>query len=56
MKLSRLVNYLKEIKQLDNTIIFVVIGDNGASKKALTMVILTEQYLQTISGLRIAAI
>ena len=32
-EIGRLVNYLKEIKQLDNTIIFVVIGDNGASKE-----------------------
>jgi arylsulfatase len=27
------INYLKEINQLDNTLIFVVIGDNGASKE-----------------------
>lgn len=32
-EVGRLVNYLKEIKQLDNTLIFVVIGDNGASKE-----------------------
>lgn len=32
-EIGRLVNYLKEIKQLDNTIVFVVIGDNGASKE-----------------------
>lgn len=30
---GRLINYLKEIKQLDNTLIFVMIGDNGASKE-----------------------
>lgn len=28
-----LVNHLKDIKQLDNTLIFVMIGDNGASKE-----------------------
>ena len=28
-----LINHLKEIKQLDNTLIFVIIGDNGASKE-----------------------
>ncbi len=28
-----LINHLKEIHQLDNTLIFVVIGDNGASKE-----------------------
>ena len=32
-EISRLVNHLKEINQLDNTLIFVVIGDNGASKE-----------------------
>ncbi len=32
-EIGRVVNYLKEIKQLDNTIIFLVIGDNGASKE-----------------------
>lgn len=30
---ERLVSYLKESGQLDNTLIFVVIGDNGASKE-----------------------
>jgi arylsulfatase A-like enzyme len=32
-EVSRLVNHLKEIHQLDNTLIFVMIGDNGASKE-----------------------
>lgn len=32
-QISRVVNHLKEIKQLDNTLIFVLIGDNGASKE-----------------------
>jgi arylsulfatase len=30
---ERLVSYLKQSGQLDNTLIFVVIGDNGASKE-----------------------
>lgn len=30
---GRLIDYLKQINQLDNTIVFVVIGDNGASKE-----------------------
>jgi arylsulfatase A-like enzyme len=30
---GRLVNHLKEIGQLDNTLIFISIGDNGASKE-----------------------
>jgi len=32
-QVGRIVNYLKEINQLDNTIIFLIIGDNGASKE-----------------------
>ncbi len=32
-EVGRVVHYLKEINQLDNTIIFLVIGDNGASKE-----------------------
>ncbi|HEX8020784.1 arylsulfatase [Mucilaginibacter sp.] len=30
---ERLISYLKQSDQLDNTLIFVVIGDNGASKE-----------------------
>jgi arylsulfatase len=32
-EVGRLVNHLKEIGQLDNTVIFLSIGDNGASKE-----------------------
>lgn len=32
-QVSRVISYLKEINQLDNTLIFVMIGDNGASKE-----------------------
>jgi arylsulfatase A-like enzyme len=32
-EVGRVVDYLKESHQLDNTLIFVVIGDNGASKE-----------------------
>ena len=32
-QVSRVVNKLKEINQFDNTLIFVMIGDNGASKE-----------------------
>lgn len=35
-EIGRIVNYLKETKQLDNTLIFVAIGDNGASKEGTT--------------------
>jgi arylsulfatase len=32
-EIGRIVSYLKEIGQLDNTAIFIVIGDNGGSKE-----------------------
>ena len=32
-EIGRLIQYLKSSKQLDNTLIFVIIGDNGASKE-----------------------
>lgn len=32
-EVGRLVNHLKELGQLDNTLIFISIGDNGASKE-----------------------
>jgi len=32
-QIGRLVNYLKENNLLDNTLLFVIIGDNGASKE-----------------------
>lgn len=35
-EIGRVVNYLKESNQLDNTLIFVAIGDNGASKEGST--------------------
>jgi arylsulfatase A-like enzyme len=32
-EVGRLINHLKEIHQLDNTVVFVMLGDNGASKE-----------------------
>lgn len=32
-EIGRLIHYLQEIGQLDNTLIFLIIGDNGASKE-----------------------
>jgi len=32
-EIGRLINHLKETNQLDNTLIFISIGDNGASKE-----------------------
>jgi arylsulfatase len=35
-EIGRLIHYLQEIGQLDNTLIFLMIGDNGASKEGET--------------------
>jgi len=32
-QISHLIHYLKDIGQLDNTVIYVMVGDNGASKE-----------------------
>jgi arylsulfatase len=32
-QIGKLINHLKDINQLDNTMVFVMIGDNGASKE-----------------------
>ena len=32
-EVGRLINHLKEVNQLDNTLVFVMLGDNGASKE-----------------------
>jgi len=32
-EIGRLINHLKEVGQLDNTLVFLIIGDNGASKE-----------------------
>ena len=32
-EVGRLINHLKEINQLDNTLVFVMLGDNGGSKE-----------------------
>jgi arylsulfatase A-like enzyme len=36
-EIGRLVRYLKDIGQLDNTLIFLSIGDNGSSKEGLNI-------------------
>jgi len=35
-QIGRLINYLKENNLLDNTLVYVIIGDNGASKEGTT--------------------
>jgi arylsulfatase len=43
-QVSRVVNYLKSIQQLDNTLIFVVLGDNGGSKEGTLEGVVTNAY------------
>jgi arylsulfatase A-like enzyme len=45
-EVSRLVNHLKEINQLDNTIFFVILGDNGASKEGTYLGTIDEPLLK----------
>lgn len=47
-EIGRVVSYLKKINQLDNTLIFVSVGDNGASKEGTFVgVVNTNDPLQT---------
>jgi len=34
-QIGRLINHLKENNLLENTLVFVIIGDNGASKEGI---------------------
>jgi len=43
-EVGRLVNHLKEIGQLDNTLIFISIGDNGASKEGSQEGVIDKSY------------
>ncbi|SFM58691.1 arylsulfatase [Chitinophaga sp. YR627] len=43
-EVSRVVNYLRAINQLDNTLIFVVLGDNGGSKEGTQEGTVTKAY------------
>jgi arylsulfatase A-like enzyme len=45
-EVGRLINHLKEINQLDNTLVFVMIGDNGASKEGTLNGSINRAYLQ----------
>jgi arylsulfatase len=46
-EIGRVVNYLKETNQLDNTLIFLSIGDNGASKEGTLQGVLDKQTYTT---------
>ena len=41
-EVSRIVNHLKEINQLDNTVFYIVLGDNGASKEGTALGIIDQ--------------
>jgi arylsulfatase len=45
-EVGRLVNFLKEAGQLDNTLIFVIIGDNGASKEGSFHGVINKEVFQ----------
>ncbi len=45
-EVGRLVNHLKEIHQLDNTLVFVIIGDNGASKEGTLNGVVDQGFAQ----------
>jgi len=49
-EIGRVVNYLKESNQLENTLIFVAIGDNGASKEGSQVGTISQQlFAQGVS-------
>jgi arylsulfatase A-like enzyme len=48
-EVGRLINHLKEIKQLDNTLVFVMIGDNGASKEGTLNGNIDQSFSQKLS-------
>lgn len=49
-EVGRVVNYLKQINQLDNTLILLVIGDNGASKEGTIAGVINRSELATAVG------
>jgi len=48
-EVGRVINHLKEINQLDNTLVFVVIGDNGASKEGTLNGNVDQSFSQKLS-------
>lgn len=43
-EVSRIVDHLKSINQLDNTIFYVILGDNGASKEGTSIGLVDESF------------
>ncbi len=48
-EVGRVINHLKEINQLDNTLVFVIIGDNGASKEGTLNGNIDQGFTQKLS-------
>jgi arylsulfatase A-like enzyme len=47
-EVGRLINHLKEINQLDNTLVFVMLGDNGASKEGTLNGVIDQGFARKI--------
>jgi arylsulfatase A-like enzyme len=45
-EVGRLINHLKEINQLDNSLVFVMVGDNGASKEGTLNGVVDQGFLR----------
>jgi arylsulfatase A-like enzyme len=45
-EVGRLINHLKEINQLENTLVFVMIGDNGASKEGTLNGVIDQSFVR----------
>lgn len=49
-EVGRLISYLKDTGQLDNTLVFVIIGDNGASKEGTQNGLINKGYATVASA------
>jgi arylsulfatase len=49
-EVGRLTAYLKESGQLENTVVFVIIGDNGASKEGTQQGVINKGYVSVASN------
>ena len=49
-EVGRLINHLKEINQLDNTLVFVMLGDNGASKEGTLNGVIDQGFARKASS------
>lgn len=45
-EVGRLINHLKEMNQLDNTLVFVMLGDNGASKEGTLNGVIDQGFIR----------